>query len=212
MESSVDGKLKLLHDVLADLHVELGKHGNDVTGSIGGPFVPAKPPSGNASSFERELYRVNLARARFDKALQQLRTIPLRKPVEGEIDMSSPFGMRMDPFLRGPAIHTGVDLRGDTGEPAHATASGTVVTASWQGGYGNMVEIDHHNGLSTRFGHLSKILVRVGQRVNIGDIVGLIGSTGRSTGPHLHYETRINDTAVDPQKFLRAGEKLGVLN
>jgi murein DD-endopeptidase MepM/ murein hydrolase activator NlpD len=125
--------------------------------------------------------------------------------------MSSPFGMRMDPFLRGPAIHTGIDLRGDTGDPAHVTASGTVTTASWQGGYGNMVEVDHHNGVSTRYGHLSKILVKVGQHVNMGDVVGLIGSTGRSTGPHLHYETRINDTAVDPQKFLRAGEKLSGL-
>jgi murein DD-endopeptidase MepM/ murein hydrolase activator NlpD len=211
MEDSIDGKLKRMRGVLADLNVDLGKHGNDVTGSIGGPFVPAKPPGAGSGNFERELYRVNLARAQFDRALSQLRTIPVRKPVEGEIDMSSPFGMRMDPFLRGPAIHTGLDLRGDTGEPAHATATGTVVTASWQGGYGNMVEIDHHNGLSTRFGHLSKILVRVGQRVNVGDVVGLIGSTGRSTGPHLHYETRVNDTAVDPQKFLRAGDKLGGL-
>jgi murein DD-endopeptidase MepM/ murein hydrolase activator NlpD len=211
MEESIEGKLKRMRGALADLHIDLGKHGNDVTGSIGGPFVPAKPPSATSGNFERELYRVNLARAQFDRALSQLRTIPVRKPVEGEIDMSSPFGMRMDPFLRGPAIHTGLDLRGDTGEPAHATASGTVTTASWQGGYGNMVEIDHHNGLSTRYGHLSKILVRVGQRVNVGDIVGLIGSTGRSTGPHLHYETRVNDTAVDPQKFLRAGDKLGAL-
>jgi murein DD-endopeptidase MepM/ murein hydrolase activator NlpD len=126
--------------------------------------------------------------------------------------MSSPFGMRMDPFLRGPAIHSGIDLRGDTGDPVRATANGTVATASWQGGYGNMIEIDHNNGLSTRFGHLSKIEVKVGQHVKMGDVIGRIGSTGRSTGPHLHYETRVNDTAIDPQKFLRAGEKLGVIN
>jgi murein DD-endopeptidase MepM/ murein hydrolase activator NlpD len=74
-----------------------------------------------------------------------------------------------------------------------------------------MVEVDHLNGLSTRYGHLSKILVKVGQHVTMGQVVGLIGSTGRSTGPHLHYETRVNDTAVDPQKFLRAGQKLGGL-
>ena len=212
MSQQIDGKLTRLRNVLAELHVDLGKYGNDVTGSIGGPYVPAKAPSAGASSFERELYRVSLQRAQFDRALAQLRTIPLRKPVEGDIDMSSPFGMRMDPFLRGPAIHTGIDLRGDTGDPAHVTASGTVTTASWQGGYGNMVEVDHHNGVSTRYGHLSKILVKVGQHVNMGDIVGLIGSTGRSTGPHLHYETRINDSAVDPQKFLRAGEKLSTIN
>jgi murein DD-endopeptidase MepM/ murein hydrolase activator NlpD len=211
MSRQIDGKLARLRNILAELHVDLGKHGNDVTGSIGGPYVPAKAPTAGASSFDRELYRVTLQRAQFDRALAQLRTIPLRKPVEGDIDMSSPFGMRMDPFLRGPAIHTGIDLRGDTGDPAHVTASGTVTTASWQGGYGNMVEVDHHNGVSTRYGHLSKILVKVGQHVNMGDIVGLIGSTGRSTGPHLHYETRINDSAVDPQKFLRAGEKLSGL-
>ena len=211
MSQQIDGKLTQLHNVLAELHVNLGKHGNDVTGSLGGPYVPAKAPAAGASGFERELYRVSVQRAQFDRALAQLRAIPLRKPVEGDIDMSSPFGMRMDPFLRGPAIHTGIDLRGDTGEPAHVTASGTVTTASWQGGYGNMVEVDHHNGVSTRYGHLSKILVKVGQHVNMGDIIGLIGSTGRSTGPHLHYETRINDSAVDPQKFLRAGEKLSGL-
>ncbi len=211
MSEQIDGKLKRLQGVLAELHVDLGKYGNDVTGSIGGPYVPAKPPGPSAGNFERELYRVSLQRARFERALGQLRAIPLRKPVEGEIDMSSPFGMRMDPFMRGPAIHTGVDLRGETGEPAHVTANGTVTTASWQGGYGNMVEVDHHNGLSTRYGHLSKILVKVGQHVNMGDIIGLIGSTGRSTGPHLHYETRINDSAVDPQKFLRAGDKLSGL-
>lgn len=211
MEATLDGKLARVRNVLAELNVDLGKHG-DITGAIGGPYVPARPPSKNAGAFEQDLYRVNVARAQYDRLAQQLRTIPVRKPVEGEIDMSSPFGMRMDPFLRGPAIHTGIDLRGDAGEPVRATANGTVVTASWQGGYGNMVEIDHENGLSTRFGHLSKIDVKVGQTVKIGDVIGRIGSTGRSTGPHLHYETRVNDTAVDPQKFFRAGDKLGVMN
>jgi murein DD-endopeptidase MepM/ murein hydrolase activator NlpD len=211
MQASIDGKVKRVHSVLAELHVDLGKHGDDVTGSIGGPFVPAKAPSGKADQFERDLYNVNLTRVRFERTLQQLRTIPLRKPVEGDIDMSSPFGMRMDPFMRGPAIHTGLDLRGDSGEPAHATASGRVATASWQGGYGNMVEIDHQNGVSTRYGHLSKILVKAGQHVTMGQVIGLIGSTGRSTGPHLHSETRVNDVAVDPMKFLRAGQKLSGL-
>ena len=119
--------------------------------------------------------------------------------------MSSPFGVRTDPFLGRPAMHTGIDLRGDIGEPAHATAAGKVTIAGWDGGYGNMVEIDHGNGLATRYGHLSEIDVKVGQIVRIGQVIGKIGSTGRSTGPHLHYETRINGEPVDPQKFLRAG-------
>jgi murein DD-endopeptidase MepM/ murein hydrolase activator NlpD len=210
MQATIDNKIKRVQSVLADLHVDLGKHG-DITGSIGGPFVPVKAPSSKASEFERDLYKVNLTRARFERTLQELRSIPLRKPVEGEIDMTSPFGVRMDPFMRGPAIHTGVDLRGEMGEPAHVTASGKVTIAAWSGGYGNMVEVDHLNGVSTRYGHLSKILVKAGQHVTTGQVIGLIGSTGRSTGPHLHYETRINDTAVDPQKFLRAGQKLSGL-
>ena len=89
------------------------------------------------------------------------------------------------------------------------TANGKVTVASWQGGYGNMVEVDHGNGLATRYGHLSEIDVKVGQVVHIGQTIGEIGSTGRSTGPHLHYETRIDGEAVDPQKFLRAGLRLG---
>jgi murein DD-endopeptidase MepM/ murein hydrolase activator NlpD len=135
--------------------------------------------------------------------------VPVRKPVMGEVDMSSPFGVRTDPFLGRPAMHTGIDLRGETGEPVHATAAGKISIAGRDGGYGNMVEIDHGNGLATRYGHLSEIDVTVGQTVRIGQVIGKIGSTGRSTGPHLHYETRVNGEAVNPQKFLRAGLRLG---
>jgi murein DD-endopeptidase MepM/ murein hydrolase activator NlpD len=105
-------------------------------------------------------------------------------------------------------MHTGLDFRAAMGDPVRATANGKVVSAGWGGGYGRMVEIDHGNGLSTRYGHLSAINVSVGQSVKIGQVVGEVGSTGRSTGPHLHYETRIDGEAVDPQKFLRAGMRL----
>jgi murein DD-endopeptidase MepM/ murein hydrolase activator NlpD len=108
-------------------------------------------------------------------------------------------------------MHTGLDLRGDRGEPVHATASGRVSIAGREGGYGNMVQIEHGHGLATRYGHLSEIDVKVGQKVRFGEVVGRIGSTGRSTGPHLHYETRIDGEPVDPQKFLRAGVRLGAL-
>jgi murein DD-endopeptidase MepM/ murein hydrolase activator NlpD len=90
-----------------------------------------------------------------------------------------------------------------------ATADGKVATAGWSGGYGKLIEVDHGNGIATRYGHLSEIDVKVGQNVRIGQIIGRVGSTGRSTGPHLHYETRIDGDAVDPQKFLRAGIRLG---
>lgn len=210
LEETYDGKLKRMRGVLADLGVDVGKAPPHAPG-VGGPYVPMKAPGNNAGAFERQLYRINLARAQVDRYQRTLVAVPVRKPVFGEIDMSSPFGMRMDPFVRGPAIHTGLDMRGDTGDPVRATANGTVVTASWNGGYGKMVEIDHGNGFSTRYGHLSEIDVRVGQGVKIGQVIGKIGSTGRSTGPHLHYETRVNDEAVDPQKFLRAGVRLGTL-
>ena len=105
-------------------------------------------------------------------------------------------------------MHSGIDFREEYGAPVHATAAGKVVTAGPQGGYGNMVEIDHGNGLSTRYGHMSAILVSEGQWVEAGGVVGRLGSTGRSTGPHLHYETRVNDEAVDPIRFLRAGKGL----
>src|SRR5438552_3932848 len=165
-----------------------------------------------AGAFERQVQRVGLARVQIDRLMRTLGGVPLRKPVTGEIDLSSVYGMRIDPFIRAPAMHTGLDFRGETGEPVRATANGTVTGAGWSGGYGRMVEVDHGNGLATRYGHLSIIDVRAGETIRIGQIVGRIGSTGRSTGPHLHYETRVDGEAVDPQKFLRAGARLGSVN
>ena len=207
LEERIDTKARRMRSVLADLGVDPVRSRGD--GPVGGPFVPIKPPQAGASAFERQLYRVNVARAQVDRYSHTLVAVPVRKPIIGEVDMSSPFGMRMDPFLGRPAVHTGIDLRGDTGEPVRATATGRVTIAGREGGYGNMVEINHGNGLASRYGHLSQIGVKVGQFVRIGETIGRIGSTGRSTGPHLHYETRVNGEAVDPQKFLRAGLRLG---
>ena len=137
-----------------------------------------------------------------------LALVPYRKPVIGEVEFTSGFGVRSDPFLGRPAMHTGLDFRAATGDPVRATANGKVVSSGWTGGYGRMVEIDHGNGLSTRYGHLSEIHVKIGDVIKIGQVIGAVGSTGRSTGPHLHYETRIDGDAVDPQKFLRAGVRL----
>ncbi len=204
MQERYDGKARTLRGVLAGLGLKLD--GPALTGS-GGPFVPIKLP-GESNGFERALTKVNIARTQADQLSRTLVHVPLRKPVTGEVDLSSTFGVRVDPFLRVPAMHTGLDFRGDAGEPIHATAAGTVINAAWSGGYGKMVEIDHGNGLSTRYGHLSEIDVKVGDAIHIGQVVGRMGSTGRSTGPHLHYETRIDGEAVDPQKFLNAGAKL----
>ncbi len=179
----------------------------DAAANSGGPFVPVKLPPAS-DGFARALLRVNLARSELAQLNDTLRDVPVRKPVAGEIDETSPFGVREDPFLHEPAMHTGIDIRGEPGEAVHATAAGRVSIAGWDGGYGNLVEINHGNGLATRYGHLSRIEVRVGEEVRIGQTIGLIGSTGRSTGPHLHYETRVDGEPVNPEKFLDAGAKL----
>jgi murein DD-endopeptidase MepM/ murein hydrolase activator NlpD len=207
IEEQVDSKARRMQGVLSDLGVAASAP--HATGAVGGPFVPLKAPRPNATEFDRQLYRINVARAQVDRLNRLLVVVPVRKPVDGDVDMSSPFGVRNDPFLGRPAMHTGIDMRGDTGDPVHATAAGRVSIAGRDGGYGNMVEIDHGNGLATRYGHLSAIDVKVGEHIRIGQVIGKIGSTGRSTGPHLHYETRVNGEAVNPQKFLRAGLRLG---
>jgi murein DD-endopeptidase MepM/ murein hydrolase activator NlpD len=204
LEESYDGRLKRMRGVLAELG--LGRGVSDPPS--GGPFVPYRlAPS--ATPFERQLYRVSVARAQADKLTRTMSAVPIRKPVMGEIDTTSSFGVRIDPFLGRPAMHTGIDFHGTPGDPIRATASGTVTLAGWNGGYGRLVEVDHGNGLATRYGHLSEIDVTAGQTIKIGQIVGRLGSTGRSTGPHLHYETRVDGEAVDPQKFLRAGIRMG---
>jgi murein DD-endopeptidase MepM/ murein hydrolase activator NlpD len=207
LEERINLRTRRIQTILADLGVKGSRStGPDATG---GPFVPVKPGQTDTSAFETQLNRINASSAQIDRVAQTILTVPLGRPVIGEADMTSPFGMRKHPIFRRMAIHTGIDLRGDTGDPVRATATGKVTIASRQSGYGNMVEISHGNGLATRFGHLSEINVKVGQVVRIGEIIGSIGSTGLSTGPHLHYETRVNGQPVDPQKFLRAGLSLG---
>lgn len=206
LEESYDAKARRIHGVLT----ELGIDGTRPRGSnVGGPLVAARSPS-NAGSFEHHVHRVHIARAQADRLTRTLASVPLRKPVLGEPDVSSGFGMRIDPFIRAPAMHTGMDFRGETGDAVRATADGNVTVAGVNGGYGKMVEIDHGNGLTTRYAHLSEIGVKPGQRVRAGQIIGQVGSTGRSTGPHLHYETRLSGDAVDPRRFLRAGIRLGL--
>jgi murein DD-endopeptidase MepM/ murein hydrolase activator NlpD len=207
LEETYDAKARRMRAVLTEVGIDTGKH---VEPATGGPFVSYRL-SANASTFEKQVYRINLARAQVERLNTAVAAMPLRRPVHGEIDMTSGFGVRLDPFLSRPAMHTGIDFRGDSGEAIHVTAGGTVVSAGWSGGYGRMVEVDHGNGLATRYGHLSEIDVQVGQTVKAGQTVGRMGSTGRSTGPHLHYETRIDGEAVNPQKFLHAGAKFGLI-
>jgi murein DD-endopeptidase MepM/ murein hydrolase activator NlpD len=208
LEESYDVKARKMRNILADLGLDVGKIAPAPSRASGGPFVPVNT-LGGVSAFDRQLYRIRQARGHVERLTRTLSAVPIRKPMTGELESTSGFGMRTDPFVRSLAMHTGLDFRAETGEAARATAAGTVTMAGWNGGYGRMVEIDHGNGFATRYAHLSAIDVEVGQTVRIGQIVGKVGSTGRSTGPHLHYETRVDGEAVDPQKFLRAGVRLG---
>jgi murein DD-endopeptidase MepM/ murein hydrolase activator NlpD len=208
VEDSMESRVRRMRGVFTDLGLDMAQLEVATPRSgMGGPFVPVKLPA-DAGAFERQLYRINITRAQVDRLSRTLTLVPYRKPVIGEVEFTSGFGVRSDPFLGRPAMHTGLDFRAATGDPVRATANGKVVSSGWAGGYGRMVEVDHGNGLSTRYGHLSEINVRVGDSIKIGQVIGAVGSTGRSTGPHLHYETRIDGEAVDPQKFLRAGVRL----
>lgn len=129
-------------------------------------------------------------------------TAPTLWPVIGPI--TGAFGERSDPFNGEGAFHAGVDISCGYGQPVLAPADGTVTYAGMYSGYGRLVEIDHGNGIATRYGHLSGFAVADGQSVRRGQVIGYVGLSGRSTGPHLHYEVRIHDTPVNPHKFLRA--------
>ena len=142
---------------------------------------------------------------KLDRLQDGVIAIPSDKPVRMNVEFTSGFGVRSDPFQHGAAMHPGIDLAGSYGTPIYATADGTVLRAGWNsGGYGNLVEIDHGRGITTRYGHMSAILVTPGQHVTRGQQVGRMGSTGRSTGNHLHYEVRIDGRAVNPIPFMKS--------
>jgi len=176
-------------------------------GAMGGPYIPVKIDP-DAPAFDKAVYRAERALMAEDRLIRVAPYMPLRRPLFGEASVTSPFGYRADPFLGRPALHPGVDLVQEYGAPIRATGAGKVIHAGPFGGYGNMVEIDHGNGLTTRYGHMSAVLVEEGQDVKPGDELGRLGSTGRSTGPHLHYEVRQDGEPVDPTRFLHAGEGL----
>lgn len=132
-------------------------------------------------------------------------SVPSMKPV-ANLQFTSVYGVRSDPFRGTAAMHAGVDIPGAVGTPIYATADGVVGRSGWVGGYGNLIEVQHGRGLQTRYGHLSKIMVPAGTRVTRGQVIGLMGSTGRSTGSHLHYEVRMDGRAVNPVPYLDSAQ------
>ena len=179
----------------------------EAKGGVGGPFIPVAP---DAESTGADKSVADAAREvqNAERLRRLMPFVPVRAPLAGEASLTSPFGYRTDPFLGRPALHPGVDLVQAYGSEIRATAAGRVIHAGWMGGYGNMVEIDHGNGLTTRYGHMSEVGVNEGDEVAAGAALGRIGTTGRSTGPHLHYEVRIDGEPVDPERFLQAGADL----
>ena len=171
----------------------------------GGPLTPiAYSSSGNAAITEGET-RANKILITLDAANTYriaLEKAPLAMPVKSGFRYTSGFGRRWG------RAHEGIDMAGPVGTPIHSTADGVVSFAGWQSGYGNLIKIQHEMGTETRYGHLNKIHVRAGQRVSQGERIGDMGNTGRSTGPHLHYEVRINGRAIDPMTFIKAASNV----
>jgi murein DD-endopeptidase MepM/ murein hydrolase activator NlpD len=177
---------------------------------LGGPLIQAKDPRALAAVLDVDedyARRIQRAVADLDTARTlggAVQKLPLAKPA-ADVERSSGFGVRTDPFDQGPAFHSGVDFSGPMYTPVTATGPGVVSFTGVRQGYGNTVEIDHGGGLKTRYAHLATINVAVGQKVLLGERIAAMGSTGRSTGPHLHYEVWFNGRAQNPDRFLKAG-------
>lgn len=177
-------------------------------GSVGGAFIAASSTEATADLRADQQFRTLFQTwKKLDGSEGGAIAIPSVQPV-AKLLFTSNFGIRSDPFRGTAAMHAGVDIPGPVGTPIYATADGIVSNADRQGGYGNMVEINHGKGIATRYGHLSKILVADHARVVRGQLIALMGSTGRSTGPHLHYEVRIDGHAVNPIPFLTTADYL----
>ncbi len=171
----------------------------DVDDAVGGPFIAL----GAASDAERTLaldYDLLVDRV--------LETVPLATPVRDPHRLTSGYGQRRDPFRGRAAFHRGIDMAAPRGTPIYAPAGGTVVRAGRMGGFGNVVEIDHGNGVQTRYAHLHAYLVRRGAEVAAGTQIGRMGRSGRATGVHLHYEVLVDGRHVDPARFLSVGRQL----
>lgn len=173
----------------------------------GGPLLPAREVP-DAASLADDANAVMEALARYKSARSAIWPAPIHRPLAVEARRSSNFGNRRDPFTGGKAFHAGIDFAAPSGSTVLSAGRGKVIFAGRRSGYGNLVEISHGGGLTSRYAHLSAFLVKAGQTVETGTPIARVGSTGRSTGPHLHFEIRRKDVATDPTAFLEAGKRL----
>jgi murein DD-endopeptidase MepM/ murein hydrolase activator NlpD len=190
--SDLNARSELIESVMNNIGVEIIKSTAETSENSGGPFIPLDEPHYN------ELIN------KVDTYLRTIEFMPLGKPIDGSI--TSKYGNRIDPLNNQPGFHVGVDIRGKHGTKIRATAAGVVVKAFKNGGYGNYVEIDHGNGYHTVYGHMQSYIVKKGESVKQGQIIGLVGSSGRSLGPHLHYEIRLHRKPVNPTKFMQVAD------
>lgn len=167
--------------------------------AMGGPFIALVPSSKN--SVDPRFRRLGLSLARMDALQRGLEGIPQVVPAAAN-HITSSFGYRADPFAGQAAFHAGIDFKGPMGAPIFSAANGKVAFVGRRPGYGNSIDIDHGNGLHTRYAHMSAFRARAGQLVTAGQVIGAVGSTGRSTGPHLHFEVRLHGQPVNPRPFL----------
>ena len=179
--------------------------------AMGGPYIPVNIED---TQKNRQMYTTGqfFTQLKYLYELERIMSaMPLSYPI-GEAKITSGFGVRGDPFGRGYSMHMGTDFAGKSNSRAFSTAPGVVTKAGWENGYGNMVEVNHGYGITTRYGHLKKVLATVGKKVKRGSVIGIQGSTGRSTGDHLHYEVRINGLAVNPIKFVNKARMIYYYN
>ena len=179
---------ELIERVIGSIGIKLPPTKNNDSKHSGGPFIQQPDAERDQLLFKA------------DKYIKAIRYLPFGRPVKGSI--TSKYGKRKDPLNKKSAFHTGIDFRGKTGEPILATADGVVKKAFRNGGYGNYVLIDHGNGYTTSFSHMQKYLVRKGDKIQRGQLIGLIGNSGRSTGSHLHYEITLDKKTINPYNFL----------
>jgi murein DD-endopeptidase MepM/ murein hydrolase activator NlpD len=179
-------------------------------GALGGPLIETRDPRALAAvldvqpDFAERVQRAATDISEADALSRAAEKLPFARPT-ADREESSSYGVRVDPFTRRPAFHSGLDFPGGRMSPVAATGPGVVAFTGVRSGYGNTVEVDHGGGLKTRYGHLAAIAVHVGERVTIGQRLGGMGSTGRSTGTHLHYEVWLNGRPMNPERYLKAG-------
>jgi murein DD-endopeptidase MepM/ murein hydrolase activator NlpD len=208
LASATDARYKRTAAVVGRLGLDPRRF-HQVAGAVGGPYEPMPTAStatakGQPDPAFRALFQ---SWKRLEQLQQGIVAIPSQRPVDA-VSFTSGFGVRSDPFRGGAAMHAGVDISGPVGTSIYATADGIVGRAQWANGYGWLVELEHGKGIQTRYGHLSAMLVQPGQRVTRGQLIARMGSTGRSTGSHLHYEVRLDGHAVNPMPFLQSASYL----